>query len=93
MTKVKVTFRNFENAAKNCQHCDKQLHACERRFSKARQGTMSNLFESQSKVVVSPVAMATAREFLFGRATIDTYRAMLEVKKRRNAWRHDGSIV
>ena len=58
-----------------------------------RQRTMSKLFESQREAVVIPVATATACELLFGRATIDTYRATLEVKKRRNAWRHDGSIV
>ena len=54
---------------------------------------MSKLFQSQIEAAVSPVATATACELLFGRATIDTYRATLEVKKRRNAWRHDGSIV
>jgi len=58
-----------------------------------RQRTMSKLFQSQIEAAVSPVATATACELLFGRATIDTYRATLEVKKRRNAWRHDGSIV
>jgi len=49
------------------------------------QRTMSKLFESQREAVVSSVAIATAFELLFGRATIDTYRATLEVKKRRNA--------
>ena len=54
---------------------------------------MSNLILSQRKAVVGPVATATTCELLLGRATIDTYRTNLEVKKRRNAWRHDGSIV
>jgi len=60
---------------------------------KFRQRTMSKLFESQREAVVSSVATATAFELLFGRATIDTCRATLEVKNRRNACRLDGSIV
>jgi len=58
-----------------------------------QQRTISKLFESQREAVVSPVVTATACVLLLGRATIDAYRATLEVKKRRNAWRHDGSIV
>jgi len=60
---------------------------------KFRQQAMSKLFESQREAVDSSVSTATACELLLGRATIDTYRATLEVKKRRNAWRLDGSIV
>jgi hypothetical protein len=76
----------------NCQYNEKQFHTMEGPL-KVRQQAISNLIESQKKAVVIPVAIATACELLFGRATIDTCRATLEVKKRRNAWRHDGSIV
>ena len=97
MTRVTFNFRSSENAAQICQYNDNQLsvklqatvsimkicclHATAGPL-KFRQQAMSKLFESQREAVDSSAATATACELLLGRATIDTYRTTLEVKKR-----------